>query len=194
MTNSNSPWKTLEEFIAADKKGPEKMKFTGPFVGTVAHVTSFLFAQAAGFDFQWVPAKGGGEALTAVLGGHVPALFGEVAETYGHWESGKLRYLAIPSERPHPKLPNVPTMRQKGIDLVFTQWKGIVALEGVPADRLKILHDGFKKAMDDPEFDKYLERSRLDKGYKNGEDFYKELGENFRQAKEVATKLGLYKP
>ncbi len=193
VVSASSPWKTLEDFLAAAKKGSPTMKFSGPSVGSVAHVTAHRFAKEASFEYGWVPSATGGEALVGVLGNQIPAIFAEPVESWGHYESNKIRYLAVAAAAREKALPEIPTFKEKGYNLVSDNWRGIVVAADTPPDIVKKLEEMVKKAIEDPSFVAQVEKSRSSITYMNGEEFTKETERLNEQAKQIAADLGLQK-
>lgn len=191
--NANAPWKTVEEFLAAAKASATGTKFSGPNVGSTTHITTINFAKKAGFKFDWVPAPSGAEAMVAVLGGHIPVFFGELAETYGHYEGKKLRYLAIASPQRLKGLPDVPTLKEKGIDLVSDNWRGLLAAVDTPDPAVAKLESIIKQIMDDPAFISQIETARSSISFMNAIDFTKEYVRLNHEARQTALDLGILK-
>jgi len=193
VVNASSPWQTLEEFVSAAKSGPTSMKFGGPNVGSTTHITTIEFARKAGFQAEWIPSPSGAEAMVAVLGGQVPAFFGELGETYGNYEAKKLRYLAIASPERLASLPDVPTMKEKGIDLVADNWRGLLAPADAPDAAVTKLDAMVKQVVDDPSFVSEVETSRSSVAYLGSAEFSKEFQRLNEEGKQIAIELGLFK-
>ena len=189
----NAPWNTIEEFLAAAKASQTSMKFGGPNVGSTTHITTINFAKKAGIKFDWVPAPSGAEAMVAVLGGHTPAFFGELGETYGHYESKKLRYLAIASPERLKSLPNVPTLKEKGIDLVSENWRALLVAVETPDPVVAKLESIIKQIVDDPTFISEVETARASISYMSAADFTKEYARLNQEARQTAIELGILK-
>ncbi|GLZ12059.1 C4-dicarboxylate ABC transporter substrate-binding protein [Actinomadura sp. NBRC 104425] len=135
----NSPYRTIGELVAAWQKDPARVTVGGgSSPGGPDHLMSMQLAQAVGIDPRRVRYKsydgGGGELLPVLLDGRLTFGASGFGELLGQIRAGQLRVLAVTSDRPAPALADVPTLRSQGIDLVFTNWRGIVAPPGISAD------------------------------------------------------------
>jgi len=192
VVKKDAPWKDLKELLAFAKANPGKVTYATPGVGVMQHVTMEKLAKKEGIKWIHVPCKGGIEVITATMGGHV--MVG--AETSG-WapqvESGDLRLLAVWTEGRAKKWPDVPTLKELGYGIVASSPFGIAGPKGMDPKVIKTLHDGFKKAMDEPSFKAILDKFYMVPAYKNHEDYTKYTEELFREEKENAEVLGLKK-
>jgi tripartite-type tricarboxylate transporter receptor subunit TctC len=192
VVKKDAPWKTLKELVAFAKANPGKVTYATPGVGTLQHVTMEKLARKEGVKWIHVPQKGGIEVITATLGGHV--MVG--AETSG-WapqvDSGDLRLLALWTGQRAKKWPDVPTLKELGYDIVTYSPFGIAGPKGMDPKVVKILHDAFKKGMDEPSFKKILDDFYMVPFYKNSEDYTRFAQELFIEEKENAEILGLKK-
>jgi tripartite-type tricarboxylate transporter receptor subunit TctC len=149
---ASSPHKTLAEVIAFHKANPGKMSFASAGNGTSDHLTAELFWQQTGTTGLHIPYKGGGPAMSDLLGGQVDATFMNINTGLANIRAGKLRALAITSAKRSPLLPDVPTMEESGIKGVTVySWQGIAAPKGLPADIKAKLHDAIVSALNDPQ-------------------------------------------
>lgn len=125
----DAPWQNLAELLADLKKNPGAIPLgSGGSVGSQDWMKSALIAKAAGIDpktMRYVAFEGGGEALTALLGGHIKVYPGDVAEVAGQLDSGKFRVLAVLSDERLPgKFSQFPTAKEQGYDVVWNIWRG----------------------------------------------------------------------
>ena len=149
---ASSPHKTLADVIAFHKANPGKMSFASAGNGTSDHLTAELFWQQTGTTGLHIPYKGGGPAMSDLLGGQVDATFMNINTGLANIRAGKLRALAITSAKRSPLLPDVPTMEESGIKGVTVySWQGIAAPKGLPADIKAKLHDAIVSALNDPQ-------------------------------------------
>jgi len=148
---ASSPHKTLADVIAYHKSHPGKMSFASSGNGSSDHLTAELFWQVTGTSGVHIPYKGGGPAMTDLLGGQVDATFMNINTGLANIKAGKLRALAITSAKRSPILPDVPTLEELGIKgLVVTSWQAFAAPKGLPADIKAKLHAGIVAALNDP--------------------------------------------
>lgn len=192
VVKADSPWKTWNEFIAYAKSNPAKVTYATPGAGTTLHITMETIAMRQGIKWIQVPMKGGGETTPAVLGGHVTA----TADSTG-WapqvDAGHLRLLVTWGNQRTKKWPDVPTLKELGFGIVSNSPFGIAGPKGMDPKVVKILHDAFKKGMEDPAYLKILERLDMEPFYKNTEDYVKYVKEMCEEEKVIVDKLGLRK-
>lgn len=142
------PAKTVQEFVAFAKANPGKLNF-GASLGTPPHLMGALFKQLAGLDITFIPYKGAAPSIADMMGGVTHMQFDALTTLYPLIADGKLRALAVTSERRWPALPDVPTMIESGFP-TFPQnaWSGVLAPPGTAADVIKRLNaainDGLK--------------------------------------------------
>ncbi len=192
VVQKDAPWKTMKELVDYAKANPGKVTYTTPGVGTLQHVTMEKIARKEGIKWIHVPSKGGIEVITAVMGGHI--MVG--AETSGwapHVESGDLRLLVIWAGERNKKWPNVPTLKELGYGIVAASPFGIAGPKGMDPKVVEILHDAFKKGMDDPEFQNTLDKFFMVPFYKNTKDYTSLINELYIEEKENAEIVGTKK-
>ena len=145
-----SPHKSLAEVIAFHKAQPGKMSFASSGNGSSDHLTAELFWQQTGTSGLHIPYKGGAPAMTDLLGGQVDATFMNINTGLPNIRAGKLRALAITSNKRSPLLPDVPTLEELGIKGVTVySWQAFAAPKGLPADIRAKLHDGIVAGLND---------------------------------------------
>lgn len=134
MVNPGVPAKTAQEFVALAKSQPGKLSYSSSGSGGAPHLAAELFKQASGTFILHVPYRGGGPAISDLLAGHVQLSFMTVLEASGHIKSGKLRALAVTSDKRVAALPDVPTLAESvapGFNSI--SWIGLLAPAGTPA-------------------------------------------------------------
>ncbi len=150
----DSPIKNIDELIKYAQDNPGKIKYAYSNVGSLPHILSGMFVRKTKVKMESVPFSTGAESTTAFLGGHVQLLFSSLVEVRSHAKDGKVRILAISTEKRMPDLPNIPTLKESKVDVAATAWFGICAPTGVPKDVKAKLAEGFKKIINDEEFKK----------------------------------------
>ena len=189
---TDSPIKNWNEFVAYAKANPGKLSYGSTGTLTSPHLTTELIAQKVGIQLNHIPYKGSAELTQAILGGHLMA----AADSTGFAplvESGKLRVLNTWGEQRLAKFPNAPTLKELGIDVVQNSPFGIGAPRGTPPDVVKKLHDGFKKAMEDPSYVQALARYDMLPIYMDSAQYAKFAQDTFLREKALVEKLGLVK-
>jgi tripartite-type tricarboxylate transporter receptor subunit TctC len=147
-----SPFKSVADVIAAHKAKPGTVTFASSGNGSSDHLTAALFWQQTGTEGIHVPYKGGAPAISDLLGGQVQASFQNINAIIEHVKGGKLRALAITSQKRSPLLPDVPTLAEagvKGVDVY--SWQAVVAPKGLPAEVKSQLHAAIVSALNDPQ-------------------------------------------
>jgi tripartite-type tricarboxylate transporter receptor subunit TctC len=146
-----SPHKSLADVVAYEKANPAKMSFASSGNGSSDHLTAELFWLESGTTGLHVPYKGGGPAISDLLGGQVDASFQNVNAVLQHIKAGKLRPLAVTGAKRSPVLPDVPTMAEAGVKNVDVySWQAVVGPKGLPADVRTKFHDAVVAALNDP--------------------------------------------
>jgi tripartite-type tricarboxylate transporter receptor subunit TctC len=187
QVRADAPWKTLQEFLAYAGKNPGMITVGNSGAGGGVHLIALAFEKAAGVKFNHIPFAGGGPSVTALLGGHVHAVSVSPPEGIAHVKAGKLRIIALFSESRMPDFPNVPTVREQGINFTMSQWRGLAAPKGTPPQVIKVLHDAFKRGMEDPGFVKNAADMSVALAYLGPADFGKLMAaDHERYAKLVA--------
>ncbi len=190
VVRADAPWKTFHEFLEHAKKNPGKVNYGTPGVGTSLHITMERIAGERGIEWTHVPFRGISENLQALLGGQIDAL----ADSSG-WaqlvEDGKLRLLVVWSEERAKRFPNVPTLREVGIDIVSASPYGIAGPKGMDPGVVKALHDIFKEALYDPAHRAVLDRFDMPIMYKDSKDYEAFVRQQVAEDREMIRKLGL---
>ena len=191
---TDAPWKNLKEFIEHAKKNPGKVSVAGSNPGSVTRLQLHLIEQAAGVEFNIISFKGAaGPGVTALAGGHVDAAIATPLETKAMRVAGQVRMLGVMSEQRLANEPSIPTCREQGFDIVSATNRVLLAPKGTPADRIKILHDAFKVAVESPEFAKFVDSQASAKVYLTTEQTKEFLAKQDQMFKGVIDKAGLAK-
>jgi tripartite-type tricarboxylate transporter receptor subunit TctC len=132
MVNAQLPVNSVAELVALARKEPGKMTYFSIGVGSATHLNSAWFIQAAGIDVTHVPYKGISQGLLDMIGGRVDMGFGAPEAGLGHVKAGKLKMLAVTGDKRIKSLPDVPTLKEQGIDMVMNGWHGLFAPARTP--------------------------------------------------------------
>ncbi len=152
VVNANFPAKTVSELVALAKANPGKYSFASSGRGQSIHMSGEMLKYQAGIDITHVPYKGAGPALVDLLGGQVTMMIDNLPSSMPYIKSGKLRALAVTSNKRSPELPEVPTMIESGFkDFEVTAWFGVFAPAKTPAPVIDQLYVGLKKVLNQPE-------------------------------------------
>lgn len=168
---ADAPWKTLREAIDYMKKNPGKLNFANTGTWGAADLPMRMLARAADVEYNNVPYDGGGPALLAVLGGHADASFLFAAQLLPQIAAGKMRALAVTDTRRLHDLPRVPTVREEGVDLVFTQWRAVLAPKGTPQPIRDKLEGAFRKITEDKAVQELIRQLGDEVQFEGGKEF-----------------------
>lgn len=192
---ADSPIKNAKDLAAAVKADPAKVTWAGGSAGGVDHIAVALFAKAVGADptkINYIPFSGGGESLAAILGGKVTAGISGYGEFESQIKAGKLRLIGLTT--PAGKgTPEMPSLKDQGVDLEIANWRAVVAPPGITADQKKTLVDTIDKMVKSKEWQDILKQKGWDDAYESGDAFAKFLKDDQARTKEVLTSVGLVK-
>jgi putative tricarboxylic transport membrane protein len=194
--NAEAPYKTVKEYLDAVKKEPGKFMMGGTGTAQEDQIITIMMEQAFGVKFTYVPFKGGGDVAVELVGKHVNSTVNNPAEAVSHWKAGRLRPLAtIDSARiALPEWDKIPTMKEAtGVDMSYLMLRGIFAAPGITKEQQDFYVDCLKKAMETPEWKKYVSDMGLKAAFLSGPDYSKWVGEQEVIHKELMTKGGLIK-
>ncbi|MEV3993234.1 tripartite tricarboxylate transporter substrate binding protein [Streptomyces sp. NPDC049837] len=190
----DSPYKTIQDLLAAWKKNPAKLPVGGgSSPGGPDHLAPMLMAQAAGIapkSVNYIPFDGGGELLASILGNKVAFGVSGVGEYLDQIKSGELRLLAVTGPKRVPGL-DAPTLREAGLDTEFTNWRGIVAPPGLSGAERDKLIGLVEKLHASKQWRDSLKKNGWDDAYLSGEEFGKFLDEQNERVGSVLKELGL---
>ena len=150
--SAQSPWKTLQEFVADAKARPGAITYGSSGNYGTMHVPMEMFANSAGIKMLHVPYTGAGPAVVALLGGNIDAVSSGPSTVIQHIRAGRIRALASWGDKRLASLPEVPTLKELGYDAVFFQWSGLFAPAGTPEPILARLREAARAATSDPKF------------------------------------------
>jgi tripartite-type tricarboxylate transporter receptor subunit TctC len=189
LVKADAPWKTLAEFVAYAKANPDTVTYGTSGAGTTAHIVTEQFALEAGIKLTHVPFKGDTENMASLLGGHTMAL------SDSGWapqvEAGKVRLLATYGSKRTKRWSQVPTLVDAGYKTATDAPVGFAGPKGMDPKVVKILHDAFKKAMDDPKVVEVLERFDQPIIYMNSADYTTFAKKTVEQERVLLNQLGL---
>lgn len=186
VVNHNLPASTVAEFVAYLKKNPQKVSFGTSGAGSSDHLTTALFWQKTSTNGVHIPYKGGAAVLSDVMAGHAEASFQNLNVVIPHVKSGKLKALAITSDKRSPLLPGVPTMNEAGIkDLEVTSWQAVAAPRGLAPDVKTKLHEAIVSILNEPDIKQRLTDQGFDVVASSSDDFKKFQAAELERWKKV---------
>ena len=155
-TGTMKPYKSFADVLKAAKAKPDTVTLGNVGNGSLAHLTTIVLNQAAGVKLVPVPYKGGGPLSIDVMGGQVDLAMASTAAQAQHVKGGKMRALVLTGDKRSHTMPEVPTLKEQGIDLVAHAWWGILAPAGTPRPIIDRLHAEIVKAIKLPDVNKML--------------------------------------
>jgi tripartite-type tricarboxylate transporter receptor subunit TctC len=146
----NFPAKNVAEFIAYAKANPGKVNMASSGTGTSVHMSGELFMAMTGVKMAHVPYKGAGPALVDLMAGTVDVIFDNLPSSIGHIQGGKIRAIAVTTDKRNPALPDVPTVAETVPGYEASAWFGMGVPKGTPADVIDKLNKAVNEALEDP--------------------------------------------
>jgi tripartite-type tricarboxylate transporter receptor subunit TctC len=151
VANPNYQASNIQELIALGKAGKIKLDYGSAGAGTMTHLTAELIKKQTGLDMTHILYKGGTPAMMDVMSGHLAMTFATLGQVQPQLKSGKLKALGISSDTRYASMPEIPTFKEQGIDVVTTEWFGLLAPAGTPAAIIAKLNGEVKQIMSNPE-------------------------------------------
>ncbi|HXF79887.1 MAG TPA: tripartite tricarboxylate transporter substrate binding protein [Usitatibacter sp.] len=186
-----APWKDVKSMIADAKKRPGQITVAAT-LGSTSHFFPALIEKATGIKFKYVPYEGTADRMNALLGSHVD--LGESNLTQkGKADAGHIRFLAIATEQRAPEIPNVPTLKEEGVDVEYAVNRGLLAPKGTPAPVLAKLRSACGAAVNEAGFAKAMKLQGTNVHYLNAEQYTDFLKKNDKLNHDLAQSLGLLK-
>ena len=189
--SSKTPWKSFKEFVADAKKRPGEIT-VGATLGSTSHLFPATVEKAAGIKLKYVSYDGLAPRMNAILGGHIDLTDSNLTQK-GKVDAGDLRFLAIATEKRDPDLPDVPTLKENGIDIVYEVVRGLLVPKGTPEAVRAKLGEACAKAAAEPEYAAALKKQGTRVSYLNAQDYAKFLDKLDADNKAIMTELGLAK-
>lgn len=184
-------WKNWGEFIADAKKRPGQIS-VGATLGSTSHIFPAMIEKAAGVKFKYVSYDGLAPRMNAILGGHIDLTDSNLTQK-GKVDAGQLKFIAIASEKRNESMPNVPTLKESGINIVYEVVRGLLVPKGTPAPIRAKLSEACGKAAAEPAFGDAMKKQGTVVAYMNGKDYGAFLDKIDAENKAIMTDLGLAK-
>jgi putative tricarboxylic transport membrane protein len=191
---ANSPHRTVRDLIEAARRAPKNVKVGGSSAPSIDSIITHLVEKATGTQFNFIAFKSGGEVMTNLLGSHIDVASANPGEALTQIQAKKARVLAAASAKRLASLPDVPTLRESGIDVVATQWRGVAAPKGLPKEAEGVLVSAFKRLSDSKIWQEtYLKENNLTPQYMAPEEFRRYLDDDTQKTRQILTEMGLIK-
>ena len=190
---ASSPFKSMADLVKALKENPGKVSWGGGSAGGTDHILAGLIAKSVGVDpakVNYVAFKGGGEAVAAIVGGHVTAGISGVAEFAEQIKAGRMRALAVSSPTP---VDGIPTLKSQGIDIELGNWRGVFGAPGITAAQRDALVTAVRTATESAAWKDALAKNGWDAWFLGGDDYRKFIDEDVKRIGAIIESLGLKK-
>ena len=191
LVRADAPYRGVEDLVAAARRAPKAVTIGGSSAPSTDSMIAHLVERATGVQFNYVPFRGGGEVVTNLLGGHIGVASANPGEALDLLEAKRVRALAVASERRLVSLPDVPTLREGGVDVVVTQWRGVVAPRGLPAEAREELVSAFKRLAESPAWAQFVRTNTLTPFYLGPEAFARHLDAEVERTARILREMGL---
>ncbi len=191
---TESPYKTIDEFVKAARAKPGGMTVGGTATNTEDHIFTYLFERAAKVKVKYVPFNSGGEVTAALMGGHIDAGVMNPNEIIAQVDAGKARNLAVASRKRLADAPDLPTFAERGYDFYWEQMRGVVGPANMSPEAVKWWQDTLKKVTDTPKWkNDYIKKNLLTPTQWTGAEADKYLDSLNKKYTDALTGLGAVK-
>jgi tripartite-type tricarboxylate transporter receptor subunit TctC len=192
LTSSpKTPWKDWQEFVTDAKKRPGEIS-VGATLGSTSHIFPAMIEKAAGLKLKYVSYDGLAPRMNAILGGHIDLTDSNLTQK-GKVDAGQLKFLGIASEKRDAEMPNVPTLKELGLNIVYEVVRGLLVPKGTPEPVRAKLGEACAKAAAEPEFAASMKLQGTRVAYLNAKDYGAFLDKIDGENKTVMADLGLMK-
>jgi len=192
---ADSPFKTLKDLVEYAKANPGVVTVGHSGPAGAWHLAGVAIAHKHGLKFTFVPFDGAAPTRTALVGGHITVCSSGMDEVLQFYQTKQVRILAANSPTRHPAFPEVPTMAEAGypIENPIFDWRGLATAKGTPPEVLKVLREGFKKAVEDPEYITLMDKLALPRTYLDSDKFEEFLSGMEKSLEPTLELVGLLK-
>lgn len=190
---ASSPHKTMKDLLAAFKANPGSISWGGGSAGGSDHILAGMLANAVGVEggkVNYVPFKGGGEAVAAIIGGHVAAGISGVSEFAQHIASGKMRALGVSAPA---KQANIPSLKEQGYDVVLGNWRGVFGAPGITTAQRDALIKAIEAGVKSKAWEESLKKNEWMNTWLAGDDYKKFIDTDVKRISDILAGLGLGK-
>jgi putative tricarboxylic transport membrane protein len=191
---ASSPYKSIRDLVSAAKKTPGAIKVGGVVIGGEDHVTNIVLENAAGIKLNYIVFRGGGDIMRELLGGHVDVAILNPSEAVAQLEAKKIRPLAVASRKRLSGMPDVPTFKEEGYDVVYESFfRGVSAAPAIPAEVAEYYVELMRRVTQTPKWQAYIKENMVTSAFMGGKEFGDYLLAQEEMGKRILTPLGLIK-
>jgi len=187
--HGKAPWSNMKELVADAKKRPGEIT-VGATLGSTSHLFPAKIEQLAGVKLKYVSYEGLAPRMTAILGGHIQLTDSNLTQL-DKVRAGQLKFLGIATEKRHPEIPDVPTLREQGIDLVYSVNRGYVVPRGTPEATVARLEELCQKVSQDPAFVESMKKQGTDVNFLGRKAYAEFMARQDAWTAELVQVLGL---
>jgi tripartite-type tricarboxylate transporter receptor subunit TctC len=191
VVRDNAPWKNVQEFVSDARKRPGKISYSSSGIYGALHMPYTLLEHATGITLWHVPYNGGGPAVQALLGSQVDSTVGGPAAMIGQIKGGRLRPLASFGNKRLASLPEVPTLKELGIDAEYFIWAGLLVPSATPPAVQQKLRDSVRQTVQDADFRNAMAKVETPISYLDAPEFQKFWDADAKKLAEAVRRTGL---
>ena len=188
---ADAPWKTLKEYLDHAKANPSKVRVGNSGTGAIWHLATEALGDVAGVKFTPIPYDGAAPAITALLGGHIEAVGVSAAEVHDQVAAGQMRILAVAADERMSVFPNVPTMKESGVNLSIGTWRGVFVPKKTPDDVVQILRTATRETANEQAFKDSMKKLNMNWAYLDGAEFERIVTQEDANFATLMKKIGL---
>ncbi|GAA2358104.1 tripartite tricarboxylate transporter substrate binding protein [Saccharopolyspora halophila] len=191
---ADSPLRTIADLMRIWRSDPGALAVGGGSIGSLDHLLAGSLAGAAGVGptgLNYIAHSGGGEMVASLLGGHLDVGFANTNEISDQVETGELRALAVAAPERSEDLPGAPTLRERGIDISMSNWRGLVAAPGLAAERKRQMQEYVADLVKTPQWQDALANNNWLDAFQTGSEFERFLRDDTENIRRITTRLGL---
>lgn len=188
MVKADAPWQTIHELLDDIRENPGELFFSGSGPGTIWDLAriGLLHSQNIPVDaVTWVPTTGAAPSIVELMGGHVHVITCSLAEAASQVESGDLRVLAVMSDERLPGFPDIPTLKEQGVDWSAGTWRGFGVPKGTPKEVIEVLETALAKVAGSEEFKRFMAQTGFGIYVRGSEEFREYMREQNDTWREV---------
>ncbi len=193
MANFNSKYKSVKDVIADAKANPQKITVGGTQLGSADSVCAYYLEKAAGIKLNFIVFNSGGEVNAALLGGHIDLAVSNPGEALELMKAKKVRLFGVYAEKRLAGAPDVPTLKEQGINAVYVQNRGLCAPADIPEDARKVLEEALLKYTKTETYKNYVKDNMLSEAWMDGSAFGKWLDQENGRYAILLKDMGLIK-
>lgn len=189
VAGKDAPFDDLKGMVEYAKANPNKLVYSSDNVNGYTYVAFELLKNVSGTEMKGIQFGGGGPAIAQLIGGHTMAYAGDPALVVDHITSGKVKPICVTDLERHPTVPDVPTCKEAGQDVVWQYWRGVLVKKGTPDEAVNKLRESFKKIVEDEGFQRLIASIRSSIGYLDGPEFAELLKKEQASLKAMADNM-----